>query len=757
MLPKTSKYPAYAILNALACHFPTYFWIGTHRCSKQQGCPAHCAPHAIQAQRYKYFCYTVAELKSELCSLQGDASGFAKAKSKEDKTDMVLNVWFRSTWLDAAKQLKKKEEAEKGKGPSKEEAEKGKVPSKEVAKQGKEPSKGDAKKGKGPSKEEAEQEKAKKEKELSKGNAKKGKPIDPKNVQTSESNAAFQDLLSAKADVEEGVIAETPEYLSKILILEEKWLELILSGQKTIELRKSRLTSSAQEVLYLAVGNEIHGRALFSGMCTIDTLSAFEKLGGHKCTTPPYAFPFVGHKISKVQRLEKIKFLKLQGCQGRSLYRPLNWTPEFDLKLKKDTEEGHIPEDGEDTLGENGTKAKTKAAGKKKITDWCNLLPSKALSQSQVEIVDTSKHFEPSSARLEQKMAFLRQKTVQADLHISGGCLAHLNNVAFPRAPLHTVGVLLGILEKKATMVKALWVPRWEMQEKLAEVTLADQDMQDFCDSEGFQVVGICLVQPKFDSPDLCCFEELSQIWNKQEHNFSFAVTCADRKTTFFRVDENGAGRELSIQVHWTGKLSYYQATVASHQLQSLQSLRSSAVEAVAKQKLGVRARVKKQEQNLSRRPKPETRQLIVEQSLEVSCQELGEVASFLVSKLAGFQGDTLQSTIEEFNAFLAAHATAKRELFSVLPDLKAPSSVVEAGQLLASISKVKESLEIRRVQRSQNRSHTFDGSKYSKRSASTSGLSTPQTTSTNKSRRCGSYGSSSSQKANELDLEETG
>ena len=171
---------------------------------------------------------------------------------------------------------------------------------------------------------------------------------------------ASQVLNKFQADVLPGIISEEPEPLAKILVFLPQWVEAILGGKKVLELRKTSLISNQEgEILYMAVANEIVGRAFFAKPIVIETAEQFEKMKSFHCwegVDPPYAYPFVAHPVSQVQRLQPLKFQKLQGCRGRSLYRPLAGEEGAKLDEKKTAKE------------DKGSKTKTQ-----KSTEGCCL------------------------------------------------------------------------------------------------------------------------------------------------------------------------------------------------------------------------------------------------------------------------------------------------------------------------------------------------------------------------------------------------
>lgn len=172
-------------------------------------------------------------------------------------------------------------------------------------------------------------------------------------------SSKFEDAKNFKPDISPGILSELPENLAKILVFEEVWLEKILNGTKTLELRKTLI---GDDWMYLAFKDTIVGKCFISHPIEISNLDEYESLKeAHQCPVPPYSFPMVGHRVSQCQRLEPLKFKKLRGAVGRALYRPVDELPEKGTGDQKD--EIQIPEDTE-TKDKSNTKCKkTKKEG----------------------------------------------------------------------------------------------------------------------------------------------------------------------------------------------------------------------------------------------------------------------------------------------------------------------------------------------------------------------------------------------------------
>lgn len=378
--------------------------------------------------------------------LGGTASAFNKCKGKEPKIDFILQLWFKKTILPDISESTTNGSKEKSFGAP-------------------EP---------GPMKSEEKKEKKNEVKSALEGKKAKKPPVLLQ-------EALFSSLRDQKPHVLPGEVVEEPEYLAKILILGEKWLDPILKGEKTVELRKTRVTSEAgQEQMFLACGATIYGRCFLSPPLNITSEEQFEALKRQHCWDSPdlpYKLPFVAHGISHVQKLQPLDFTKLVGCQGRSLYRPLGWTPHDETPKKdKNKEETCAEEKG----AKSAIKTKKVKSATAKPSSKIKLLPAAALQDKLVEEVDVATHLQPSESRLSKKQEALKKKNRNTDVHISGGGLAHLNNVAFPRAPSKTAAYLFGVEESKSVVVKAIFVPAWEEQDNTKEWTLTNEELDIF-------------------------------------------------------------------------------------------------------------------------------------------------------------------------------------------------------------------------------------------------------------------------------------
>ncbi len=233
----------------------------------------------------------------------------------------------------------------------------------------------------------------------------------------------------------------------------------------------------------------------FAKPIVIETAEQFEKMKSFHCwegIDPPYAYPFVAHPVSQVQRLQPLKFHKLQGCRGRSLYRP--------LAEKEGTE-----------LDEKKAEKKSKGNQTKNQKSDIKVLRGAALANHQVVQVDLAQHLKPTQERVEKKLEFFKRKAARVDLHIPAGGLAHVNNIAFLRKS-RLIAFLLGKMDKNVASISCFWVPSWEEQANLKEVSIGGDDFSGFCDKHDVCLLGASLVCPG-ENPEPCVLKEIEQIY----------------------------------------------------------------------------------------------------------------------------------------------------------------------------------------------------------------------------------------------------
>lgn len=596
------------------------------------------------------------------------------------------------------------------------------------------------------------------------------KPAKP-NPNSLKPGHALGALCNSKPNVLLGVEDEEPSPLARILLLEKGWLDKVLAGEKWIEIRKSRIsTSKEDETFYLGHQDWIYARCDISYGVKIENQDQFDKLkDGHQWTdpNPPYAYPFFVHLLSKVQRLKPIQFLRVWGSIGRALYRPLDW-------VEKQTEEGEakdVGEVGEDGKGSSsasksklsssasktskakqdekstsGSKAeqakqtkaikKGKAKAKAKHGNPIKCLPPTMLEGQKVETIDPSKHLQPNSERLAAKRQQLQRKhdMENADVHISGGALGHLNNIAFPRGSCMTAAYLLGELDKnKAACIQAMWVPGWEAQTEMEKWTLDNTDLDLWRNNfkPPLQVLGLCLVVPEHEKPAISTLMAFDGILKATPpETLVFGLVGNDRKCTMHHITAEDEAKELQLEVHWVGNASLYRTHVVAEHLQLFERLQEEAIKSVQSKSIMKSSKERKQEQNAKRRAVPadstEPTHLTAVENLQNIAKQLQHVADFILENLASFDNVNTDHTVsDKYAACLASYPLAEFELSKVINKVtKCPAGVAEAGQRMAATLQLKSNLELRLARRQQNTSHTYDGFKHLKRTCSSQGSS---------------------------------
>jgi hypothetical protein len=553
-------------------------------------------------------------------------------------------------------------------------------------------------------------------------------------------------------------VAEEPEYLAKILLLKEEFLKKICEQGKTLELRKSTICNQ-KDALYLAVGNMIHAKCVVSHPLSICNDEEFNKLKpAHLCENPPYAYPFVGHRISSVQVLVPLEFTKLDACIGRSLYRPLGWTPESAAEKeieaegaagsakvpkqknkkskKKQEESGDGEEEAKPTEEPNkgGKTSKAKAAAAKanpkRKSKLINLAAPTLLENQSVEVVNAKDHLRPGEKRLQAKKDFFSKQDKTSELSISGGLLAHLNNIAFPRSPASTIAYLLGsVTSKGIVLVNGCWCADFPEQENIYDQQWDNKLLQKLCETKSHAVVGCCIVKPtvseasdKFTMQDFHFAKRHQEECNKA---FVTAVVGADKFATFYRITElglqaenpqvkEGEFAELGSAVLWTGKGSLYYASVVSEELETMEQVREAAKQDLEKQ-------MKKSSLKRSLNVNIARNEAIVpnhdaeaKACLKQISEELEVVAAFLCNHMADFASG--KNMIQELEHLFGHTAVAAKEELVRAQVRLAPNDVSTAAALLNNVNRVKNQLDVRIARRTENVGHSFDGAKYKKR-----------------------------------------
>jgi hypothetical protein len=629
-------------------------------------------------------------MKEMVPLLAGALSTFNKAKGKDAKKDYLLHLWFTKKVLPdltSCSTSDKPKKEPKAKPACSEKCSTKKLPGPEDAKS------------------------------------------DPP-AATPSQEELLQAFVDQKADILPGEVVEEPERLAKILILSQEWLTQILEGKKVVELRRFRITTGrVAEMMYLGVGSVIYARCLVSAPCTLKTVEQFLSLRHQhlwESEDLPYKLPFVAHTVTQVQKLKPLEFFKLQGCVGRSLYRPVGWTGEEQEEEPLAGEGG--PSTGKDAKKKSSEKPTSSGKGKKtskpsKKSPPISLLPAATLECAEVVEVDAAEHFQASQQRKEKKYAQLKRKQNTTEVHISGGALGHLNNTSFPRAPHKTAAYLLGKQSKTAAEISAIFVPTWEDQTRMDTWDFTHESLAAWCEEHSVEPIGVALVVPDEEVPDPSHLQVFEQM-RKQCPDLILGLTGSNRKTTM-RRQEGESFIDLTMEVHWVGKLSLYKAHVASHSVECDKDIRQAAQEAHQKASKKGSRRSRKQLQNEKRRAvrKDEVERIEAGMSAEKAgrrvVDELQAIAEFLTLKLAEFAN--LPSIAAEYSKHVDRYPMAKMEMIKVLHQGLVPKDVSDAARHLAAIMGLKGILEVRLARRAENSWHTYDGTKWLKKPGSRS------------------------------------
>ena len=555
----------------------------------------------------------------------------------------------------------------------------------------------------------------------------KSSPKEPKKAPKKVAGPSLKDLECLKSEILPGEMSEEPELLAKILMFSQEWLDLVLSGKKTLELRKVKISCSMQdESYYLGAGNMIYGRCIISPGVKVENDEDFSKLkDGHLWTDskPPYSFPFAVHGLSKVQRLKPLEFERLHGTQGRALYRPIGYLAKHaEGKDIEEQEEGGNSKTDKKPKGKQVKKAKKGVIKDKTKESEIKCLPPAELDSQKVEVVDPNNYLQPDAARLQGKLSQLKACAGVANLHVSGGLLAHLNNVAFSRGEAETAAYFVGHEEKGSQVVTGVWIPSWDMQKTFHSWTLEDPDLQKWCANSKHTdtiVMAICLVVPGEEKPSSDKITVFDSILKSIPERFVVGLVGSDKKCTFYSA-QDGQWKELPCQVHWVGQRSlYFEHTVSRHTAM-MEALKQDAVQSVSRKRVPPSAKEKQQEQNKKRcmmkeDEKLENGHITAEKHIQTIIQEIQHIADFLVENLPKFDAATNPGMMECFEACLNKYPAGKTEISKTMKTMKI-QSVSEAGQWLSSALQLKGALQMRAARRVKNESHTFDGVKWAKR-----------------------------------------
>ena len=284
-------------------------------------------------------------------------------------------------------------------------------------------------------------------------------------------------------------------------------------------------------------------------------------------------------------------------------------------------------------------------------------LPPDKFEQNEFALVemDSSKILHPSKDRFKAKKEVLAKKAVRAQVHISGGCLAQLNNEAFPRCPSLTACYLVGAEEENGSFIKGMFVPNWDVQEKMNEWSLPNKGLQDFCENSNLALLGICLVCPEDEEPDAARFSVVQTFQESCTSPPILVLTCKDRKSAFYKK-QSDILQPLRAEVYWVGPNSYYFAHIQAHVLSHVEMVKEAGRSALVSRGSGLRTkRAMKDAQNEARKAKRQCQDSkgTHEGHLKHIIEELQSVADFLVQRLAEFALDPNDKVREDYSATL--------------------------------------------------------------------------------------------------------
>ena len=109
-----------------------------------------------------------------------------------------------------------------------------------------------------------------------------------------------------------------PQRGDRILILKQPWLDMILSGQKTLEIRSRALTGT----FYIGYKRIIYAKVLFGTPTHIKTQSEWTELRPHHCVNGPMPYKKTyGLPINSIERTRRIPFDHPRGAITIVKYR----------------------------------------------------------------------------------------------------------------------------------------------------------------------------------------------------------------------------------------------------------------------------------------------------------------------------------------------------------------------------------------------------------------------------------------------------
>ena len=115
-------------------------------------------------------------------------------------------------------------------------------------------------------------------------------------------------------------LPQIPRDGDKILVLKQGWLDLILQGEKTLEIRGRRMKGG---VRYFASQGFIQGVALFEDSFPITTTDVWLSLAAeHRVdrSSPIYKTPFAS-KVVRCVAIPHLRYFHPRGAVGNVIYR----------------------------------------------------------------------------------------------------------------------------------------------------------------------------------------------------------------------------------------------------------------------------------------------------------------------------------------------------------------------------------------------------------------------------------------------------
>ena len=111
-----------------------------------------------------------------------------------------------------------------------------------------------------------------------------------------------------------------PEHGDRILVLRREWLQMILDGDKTMEVRSMPLKAG---VYFLGCNGIIHGSCMLGDAVRIDTRRHWRSLFHHHRVSG-YSLPYkrtFGLPVSDVRRARAVRYLHPRGAIGLVKFR----------------------------------------------------------------------------------------------------------------------------------------------------------------------------------------------------------------------------------------------------------------------------------------------------------------------------------------------------------------------------------------------------------------------------------------------------